>query len=108
MPEVLVHAHSSTLSVEFYDHDAFPADYRGDAFVALHGSHSRPQMTGYKVIRVLMSNGRPTGEYEDFLTGFVVDNETVWGRPAGLAVTGDGGLLVSDDANGTIFLVTAR
>jgi glucose/arabinose dehydrogenase len=105
-PEVLIQAHSSALSIAFYDGDAFPAEYRGDAFVALHGSHSRPQMTGYKVIRVRMKDGMPTGEYEDFMTGFVVDNNTVWGRPAGLAVTQDGALLVSDDANGTIFRIT--
>jgi hypothetical protein len=105
-PEVLIQAHSSALSLAFYDHDAFPTEYRGDAFVALHGSHSRPEMTGYKVIRVRMKDGTPTGEYEDFMTGFVVSNNTVWGRPAGIAVTRDGALLVSDDANGTIFRVT--
>jgi glucose/arabinose dehydrogenase len=60
--------------VAFYDRAAFPAEYRGDAFVALHGSHSQPDRTGYKVIRVRMKAGRPTGEYEDFMTGFVVDN----------------------------------
>jgi glucose/arabinose dehydrogenase len=92
--------------VAFYDGDDFPAEYRGDAFVALHGSHSRPNMTGYKVIRVRMNGGSPTGEYEDFMTGFVLDSTTVWGRPAGLAVTRDGALLVSDDANGTIFRVS--
>lgn len=106
VPEVLIQAHSSALSVAFYDSDAFPAEYRGDAFVALHGSHSRPEMTGYKVIRVPMKDGTPSGEYEDFMTGFVVDNGSVWGRPAGVAVTRDGALLVSDDANGTIFRVT--
>ena len=108
VPEVLIQPHSSALSVAFYDRDAFPADYRGDAFVALHGSHSRPDRTGYKVIRVRMKDGVPTGEYEDFMTGFVVDNDSVWGRPAGVAVTRDGALLVSDDANGTIFRVTRK
>ena len=107
-PEVLFQAHSSALSLAFYDRDAFPAEYRGDAFVALHGSHSRPQITGYKVIRVRMKDGQPTGEYEDFMTGFVLDNSTVWGRPAGLAVTRDGELLVSDDANGVIYRVRRR
>ncbi len=63
-------------------------------------------MTGYKVIRVRMKDGQPTGEYEDFMTGFVLDESTVWGRPAAVAVTRDGALLVSDDANGTIFRVT--
>jgi glucose/arabinose dehydrogenase len=108
VPEVLIQTHSSALSVAFYDRDAFPAEYRGDAFVALHGSHSRPERTGYKVIRVRMKEGKPTGEYEDFMTGFIVDNDTVWGRPAGVAVTRDGALLVSDDANGTIFRVTRK
>ena len=107
-PDVLIQAHSSALSAVFYDHSAFPAEYRGDAFVALHGSHSRPERTGFKVIRVRMNNGQPTGEYEDFMTGFVVDNDSVWGRPAGVAVTKDGALLVSDDANGTIFKVTRK
>ena len=108
VPEVLIQAHSAALSAAFYDRDAFPADYRGDAFVTLHGSHSRPERTGYKVIRVRMKEGRPTGEYEDFMTGFIVDNDSVWGRPAGVAVTRDRALLVSDDANGTIFRVTRK
>jgi glucose/arabinose dehydrogenase len=108
VPEVLIQAHSSALSVAFYDHDAFPAEYRGDAFVALHGSHSRAGRTGYKVIRVRMQGGKPTGEYEDFMTGFFVNNDSVWARPAGVAVTRDGALLVSDDANGTIFRVTRK
>jgi glucose/arabinose dehydrogenase len=107
-PGVLIQAHSSALSVVFYDRNAFPAEYRGDAFVALHGSHSTPDRTGYKVIRVRMSDGAPTGEYEDFVTGFVVDDTSVWARPAGVAVTRDGALLVSDDANGTIFRVTRK
>jgi hypothetical protein len=108
VPEVLIQPHSSALSAVFYDHDAFPAEYRGDAFVALHGSHSRPERTGYKVVRVRMQEGKPTGEYEDFMTGFVLDNDTVWARPAGVAVTRDGALLVTDDANGTIFRVTRK
>ena len=68
-------------------------------------TRSRPEMTGYKGIRVRMREGTPTGEYEDFMTGFVVDHSTVWGRPAGAVVTQDGALLVSDDANGTVFRV---
>ena len=53
-----------------------------------------------------MRNGNPTGEYEDFMCVFFVYNDSVWGRPAGVTVTRDGALLVSDDANGTIFRVT--
>jgi glucose/arabinose dehydrogenase len=92
--------------VAFYDRDAFPAEYRGDAFVALHGSHSRPDRTGYKVIRVRMKEGKPTGEYEDFMTGFLVDNDTAWGRPAGVAVAKDGSLIVTEDGAGTIWRVS--
>jgi glucose/arabinose dehydrogenase len=98
-------AHSSTLEMTFYDAKAFPEEYRGDAFATLHGSWNREYRTGYKVIRALMEDGKPTGVYEDFMTGFVLDEKTVWGRPAGIAVTQDGALLVSDDANGTIFRV---
>jgi glucose/arabinose dehydrogenase len=108
VPQVLIQAHSSALSLAFYDRDAFPAEYRGDVFVALHGSWNRRKRTGYKVIRVRMNDGQPTGEYEDFVTGFVVDDNSVWGRPAGVAVTPDGALLVSDDANGTIFRITHK
>jgi len=107
-PEVLIQAHSSALGIAFYDHDAFPAEYRGDAFVTLHGSHTRPERTGYKVIRVRMKGGTPSGEYEDFMTGFLLDNDTAWGRPAGVAVAGDGALLVSDDANGRVFRVSHK
>jgi glucose/arabinose dehydrogenase len=106
VPEVLIQAHSSTLDMTFYDADAFPAEYRGDAFAVLHGSWNREHRTGYKVIRARMQDGKPTGVYEDFMTGFVLDEGTVWGRPAGIAVTKDGALLVSDDANGTIFRVS--
>jgi glucose/arabinose dehydrogenase len=62
--------------------------------------------TGSKVVLVPMKNGLPTGEYEDFLTGFTVSDTSVWGRPAGVTVAPDGALLVSDDANGTIWRIT--
>ncbi|MBS3651523.1 PQQ-dependent sugar dehydrogenase [Pseudaminobacter sp. 19-2017] len=108
VPDVLLQAHSSTLQLVFYDKDAFPAEYRGDAFATMHGSWNREERTGYKVIRARMKDGKPTGVYEDFMTGFVLDKERVWGRPAGIAVTQDGALLVSDDANGTIFRVAPQ
>ncbi len=105
VPEVLIQAHSSVLDVAFYDGNAFPAEYRGDGFAVLHGSWNRKKRTGYKVIRILEDGGKPTGVYEDFMTGFVLDEDTVWGRPAGIAIARDGAMLVSDDANGTIFRV---
>jgi glucose/arabinose dehydrogenase len=86
---------------------AFPAAYRGDAFVALHGSWNRSVRTGYKVVRVRLRDGAATGEYEDFLTGFVAGDDSVWGRPVGVTVAHDGALLVSEDANGTIWRVAA-
>jgi glucose/arabinose dehydrogenase len=107
-PDMLIQPHSAPLSMVFYDGSNFPPDYRGDAFLALHGSWNRGIRTGYKVIRLFFENGRPTGEYEDFATGFVVSNDAVWGRPAGVAVTKDGALLISEDGSGTIWRVTHK
>jgi hypothetical protein len=106
VPDVLVEAHSASMQMAFYDRDQFPAAYRGDAFAAEHGSWNRSRRTGYKVIRVRLKNGAPTGEYEDFVTGFVIDDRHAWGRPVGVAVMHDGSLLVSEDGNGTIWRVT--
>lgn len=108
VPDVLIQAHSAPLGIVFYDGTQFPAEYRGDPFVTLHGSWNRSLRTGYKVIRVLMREGRPTGVYEDFLTGFVIDNRSVWGRPVGVAVAPDGSLLVTEDGNNTIWRVSHR
>lgn len=71
----------------------------------MHGSWNRAKPTGYKVIRVILKDGAPTGEYEDFMTGLVIDDDHVWGRPVGIAVAQDGSLLVSDDGNGTIWRI---
>jgi glucose/arabinose dehydrogenase len=108
VPDVLIQAHSAPLGLTFYDGAQFPPDYRGDAFVALHGSWNRFQRTGYKVVRLRFHDGRPTGVYEDFLTGFVASDDAVWARPVGLAVMHDGSLLVSEDGNGTIWRIAYR
>ena len=105
VPDVLIQPHSAPLAITFYDGSRFPADYRGDAFVTLHGSWNRAQRTGYKVVRLRMRDGLPTGEYEDFLTGLVANDNAVWGRPVGVTVLHDGSVLVSEDANGTIFRI---
>jgi glucose/arabinose dehydrogenase len=89
----------------FYDGSMFPAEYSGSAFVALHGSWNRHQRTGYKIVRVILQDGIPTGEYEDFVSGFVTEDGSVWGRPVGVAVARDGALLFSEDGNGTIWRV---
>jgi glucose/arabinose dehydrogenase len=106
IPDVLLQPHSAPLGLTFYDGTSFPADYRGDAFVASHGSWNRSQRTGYKVIRIRQKDGVPTGEYEDFVTGFVLNDRDVWGRPVGVAVAHDGALLFSEDGNGTIWRVS--
>jgi glucose/arabinose dehydrogenase len=106
IPDVLIQAHSASLGLTFYTGSTFPAEYRGDGFAAEHGSWNRSKRTGYKVIRIRMKDGAPTGEYEDFVTGFVVDDSNVWGRPVGVTVARDGALLVSEDGNGTIWRVT--
>ena len=106
VPDVLLQPHSASLQMAFYDGTAFPPEFRG-AFAAEHGSWNRSKRTGYKVIRIVLdAQGNPTGEYEDFLTGFVVGNGNVWGRPVGVAVARDGSLFVSEDGNGTIWRVT--
>jgi glucose/arabinose dehydrogenase len=106
IPDVLMQAHSAPLNIVFYDGSNFPAEYRGDAFVALHGSWNRGVRTGYKVVRLRFSGGKPTGEYQDFITGFVLSDDAVWGRPVGVAVARDGALIVTEDANGTIWRIT--
>jgi glucose/arabinose dehydrogenase len=106
VPDVLIQPHSAPLGIAFYAGAQFPPDYRGDAFVTLHGSWNRALRTGYKVVRLRFSAGRPTGVYEDFLTGFVVSEQAVWGRPVGVAVAHDGALLVSEDGNGTVWRVS--
>jgi len=105
-PDVLIQAHSASLGLTFYDGSAFPAEYRGDGFAAEHGSWNRSKRTGYKIIRIRLKDGVPTGEYQDFVTGFVIDDSQVWGRPVGVAVAHDGALLFSEDGNGTIWRVT--
>ncbi len=106
VPDVLFQPHSAPLGIAFYDGGMFPSDFRGDAFVALHGSWNRSKRTGYKVVRLRFVDGKPTGVYEDFLTGMVADDASVWGRPVGLTVMKDGSLLVSEDAGNTIWRVS--
>ena len=105
-PSVLdLPAHASPIQLRFYNGTAFPAEYRGDAFVTLHGSWNRNPPNGYPVARLRFSAaGEPEG-YDDFLAGFLYDGNRVFGRPAGLAVLPDGALLVGDDFNGVVYRV---
>ena len=106
VPDVLLQPHSASLCITFYTGRQFPVEYRGELFAAEHGSWNRSRRTGYKVIRVPAPNGKPTGEYEDFLTGFVTAGGDVWGRPVGVTVASDGSLLVSDDGSNSIWRVS--
>ncbi len=74
VPDVLLQPHSASLGLTFYNGKQFPSEYSGDGFAAEHGSWNRSKRTGYKVIRIRMKDGVPTGEYEDFVTGFVIDD----------------------------------
>ncbi|MBV9852612.1 MAG: sorbosone dehydrogenase family protein [Armatimonadetes bacterium] len=105
VPDVLIQAHSASLALTFYTGRQFPAQYRGQIFAAEHGSWNRDSRTGYKVIMAPVRDGKATGEYDDFLTGFVTPDGDVWGRPVGVAVGGDGSLFVADDGTNSIWRV---
>ena len=107
IPDVLLQAHSASLGLTFYDGTQFPQQYRGNIFAAEHGSWNRSKRTGYKIIRVIVKDGVPTGEYDDFATGFVISDSEVWGRPVGVTVDKDGALLISEDASGTIWRISS-
>ena len=107
-PDLLFQAHSAPLGLVFYDGNQFPASYRGDAFVALHGSWNAGVPTGYKIVRVPFRNGRPAGGYDNFAVGFWAqgqNNARVWGRPVGLAIAKDGSLLVADDTGDAVWRI---
>ena len=105
-PDILVNPHFASLEMLFYQGQQFPAQFKGDGFACEHGSWNRAQRSGYEVIRLPMHNGRATGEYEDFLTGFVTADGQVWGRPVGVTVAQDGSLFVSDDGSRSIWHVS--
>lgn len=107
VPDVLLQPHNASLEMAFYQADKFPAEYMGDLFASEHGSWNKATRVGYEVIRVpLHQTGHASGEYQDFLTGFVLPNGDVWGRPVGITVAPDGSLLVSDDGSNTIWRVS--
>ena len=95
--------HVAAIDLRFYTGTKFPAPYRNALFLTLHGSTAIPEKVGYKVVRILMKDGRPQG-FEDFVTGWVKDG-VVSGRPAGLATGADGALYLSDDNKGFIYRI---
>ncbi len=109
VPDVPVGSHTASLSVAFYNKDAFPDKYKNGAFVGQHGSWNRANISGYKVLFVPFADGKPSGPPQDFLTGFIADaaKATVYGRPVCVMVLADGSLLVSDDGSDTVWRITA-
>ena len=110
VPDVPYQAHSAALNLVFYTatsgSSAFPKEYVGDGFAVMHGSWNRAFRTGHKIVRVRMKNGMPTGEYDDFLVGFIADDGNAWARPVGAVVASDGSLLMSEDGNNTIYRIS--
>jgi glucose/arabinose dehydrogenase len=105
VPDVLIQTHSASLCMTFYTGKQFPKEFRGRAFAAEHGSWNRARRTGYKVISVPFDKGKATGEYDDFMTGFVTDSGEVWGRPVGVTVDKQGALIVTDDGGNCVWRV---
>ena len=104
-PVLMYTSHAAPMQMAFYDKDQFPAEYRGDAFVAFRGSWNRSTPSGYKISRIVFENGEPS-RFEDFVTGFLIDdNRAHFGRLVGLAIHADGSLLFTDDTNGVIYRV---
>jgi glucose/arabinose dehydrogenase len=107
VPDVLLQPHTASLEITFYEGKQFPSEYQGDIFASQHGSWNKSVRVGYELIRVpLHQSGKASGEYEDFLTGFVLPNGDVWGRPVGVTVAPDGSLLVTDDGSNSIWRVS--
>jgi glucose/arabinose dehydrogenase len=110
LPDVPYTSHSAAVDLEFYPQQpagasAFPAEYSGQGFAVLHGSWNRAHPTGGKVVQVPIVDGAPTGEYIDFLTGFITD-EGRWGRPVAITVAKDGSLLLSDDGANIVYRIS--
>jgi len=105
VPDVLLEPHNASLNITFYNGKQFPKEFKGQMFAAEHGSWNRSVRTGYEVILVPMKKGHATGEYQDFLTGFVLPDGNAWGRPVGVAVAQDGSLMVTDDGSNSIWRV---
>jgi glucose/arabinose dehydrogenase len=105
-PDYAVGAHTASLGLAFSTGKSLPSRFSSGAFIGQHGSWNRSTPSGYKVIFVPFANGKPSGAPEDVLTGFLNANGKAQGRPVGVAIAGDGALLVADDVGNTIWRVT--
>lgn len=105
IPDYGVGPHTAALGLVFYRGGAFPAKYRGGAFIGQHGSWNRKPLNGYRVVFVPFAGGRPQTPPEAFLTGFLNADDKIQGRPVGVAVDKRGALLVADDVGGIVWRV---
>jgi glucose/arabinose dehydrogenase len=107
-PDYPLRAHAGIIDFTFYTGKQFPRQYQGGAFITFHGSWTRSKRVGQSVVFVPFDKGKPSADYQDFLTGWMLspDNRDVWGRPTGLLQLPDGSLLVSDDGGNRIWKVT--
>ena len=108
VPDYALGAHTASLGLAFSRPGALPAALQHGAFVGQHGSWNRRPMSGYKVIFIPFAKGAPSGAAIDVLTGFLVNDEYVHGRPVGVAIDHRGALLVADDVGNAIWRVTAK
>lgn len=105
-PSLTYQAHAAPMQMVFYTGTKFPAEYKNDAFIAMRGSWNRSIPSGYKIVRLHFEDGKPV-RFDDFLTGFLINNNKAhFGRLVGVAVHPDGSLLVSDDTNGVIYRIS--
>lgn len=108
IPDVLTIAHSVPLGIHFYTGSMFPAEYKGDAFVAMRGSTNRRVRSGYEVARIRFKDGKLVPGYETFISGWTTDRKKreVYGRPVGLAQMADGSMLLTDEGAGLVYRIT--
>jgi glucose/arabinose dehydrogenase len=109
-PDYALGSHVAALGLTFYTCEALPQHFRGGAFIGEHGSWNRRPFTGYKVVFVPFHEGRPNGNPEDFVTGFMPADQpgVTYGRPVGVAVDSTGALLIADDVGDTVWRVAAE
>lgn len=108
VPDYALGSHTASLGLTFYEGKLFPGQYSGGAFVGQHGSWNRKPRSGYKVVFIPFSDGKPSGMPQDFLTGFLDGGGNALGRPVGIAVDKSGALLVADDVGNSVWRVTPQ
>ena len=106
-PDYAVGPHTASLGLTFAEGNRLPAQFKEGAFIGQHGSWNRKPHSGYKVIFVPFSGGKPTGQPVDVLTGFLDKDENALGRPVGVVIDQQGGLLVADDVGNKVWRVSA-